>query len=128
MADFPPKQNGRCLRCHADCYDILVQFAAGHPRAGEPRQLGAMAPWGRQVCFLLTDGSEMAITFCRDCAEGMVPEDYYDVMRACQRAEEASTPGTQTLRGKMIVAKRCVRKEAAEWQGSGTRLVLADAS
>ena len=75
MADFPAKHNGRCLRCHADCYDILVQFAAGHPRAGEPRQLGAMAPWGRQVCFLLTDGSEMAITFCQDCAAGMVPED-----------------------------------------------------
>ena len=76
------KRLGCCLRCDRECYEVLGTHQDG-PLAGHPDRLGPMLPHGVQVGFLLSDGTEADVTFCRDCAAALRPGDYQEVWEQC---------------------------------------------
>lgn len=129
--NFPPKKLGCCLACERECFEVLGTHEAG-PLAGHPNRLGPMLPHGLQIGFLLSDGSEADVTFCRDCADQLQPEDYQVAWEAClvrgiQSFEISGRPRAEMVQAmlpvvqKWPIAVRYWRREAPEIN----RLVLA---
>ena len=80
--NFSPKKLGCCLGCDRECFEVLGTHPDG-PLEGHPNRLGPMRPHGVQVGFLLSDGTEADVTFCRTCAAALTPADYPAVWEAC---------------------------------------------
>jgi hypothetical protein len=71
--------------CGTACYEILSTGSDGRPH-----QLGDQLPNGTQIEFQLSDGSEVAITFCHECAVALTAADYPAVWRVCVEAMRSS--------------------------------------
>ena len=80
--NFGPKRLACCLSCLRECFEVLGVHETG-PLAGYPSRVGPMLPHGVQVGFLLSDGTEADVTFCRDCASQLTPEEYQAAWDAC---------------------------------------------
>ena len=76
------KQLGLCTGCETECYRILERYPDG-PLIGQPSRVGRMTEDGCQVELLLSDGTEAAITCCRECAKALTPADYQILWEAC---------------------------------------------
>lgn len=139
---FGPKKLGCCLACGKEVYQVLGYFTEG-PLDGHPNRVGPMLTAdkievpdqqavGVQVEFLLSDGTEADVAFCRDCAAALTPADYYPAWEACIARGMLGFEIERRPRGEMLramvptaqlwpVAVMLWRKEAPEIN----KLVLA---
>ena len=100
---------GCCTRCDEPMYEIRET----HP-GGRPKKLGPMLESGTQVEFLLSDGSEVALSFCRPCADALTPADYQPIWERVIAAADPTHPGgAPLLRTKWPVAQVRRRREVA---------------
>jgi len=67
-----PKVAGCCTKCDAEVYEVRQR----DPKTKLPRRLGAALPNARRATFVLMNGTRMDLTFCSDCASGLVPSEY----------------------------------------------------
>lgn len=82
---------GCCMICDEPMFEVLTFWTTAHPRAGEPRRLGAPADNAERVTFLLVDGSSCDLTVCSNCADGAedrLPEIWAKAVGATARDEE----------------------------------------
>ncbi len=78
------KRAGCCTCCGEPVYEIKAFRAdSGHPLDGHPVRVGPMLDHGTQVEFLLSDGSEIDVAMCFDCATSLRPAMYQRLWRAC---------------------------------------------
>lgn len=80
--DLTAKKPGCCLGCGEEVREVREYFEDG-PLVGMPRRCGPYTEHGVQAEFLMSDGSEADITFCLDCANQIMPEDYQPIWEAC---------------------------------------------
>ena len=123
--------NCTCWRCGADCYDVIERFPEGHEREGEARRVGAMLPIACQVEFMLNDASVLCLSMCLSCAGALTQEEYFDLNQKVHRAWAASLEGrpdrdalVKVHRDKTILGKVGQRREAIDWKGRHTELVI----
>ncbi len=102
---YPLKAAGRCLCCGEDVYEVRhVRDDPEHPLDGQPVRLGPQRESGTQVAFLLSNGSEVAISFCCACADAIRPEHYRALWRACVLRADVSL----ALAGRRVTERRVV--------------------
>lgn len=77
-----PKRLGCCLGCDREVYEVVGYHTEG-PLTGHPNRLGAMLPHGLQVEFLLSNGVQIDVAFCRQCAQTLHSDEYQAVWEAC---------------------------------------------
>ena len=88
------KQPGLCTLCNIEVFEIVERFPMDHPLEGEVRRVGQMLENGTQIELLLSDNSEMALSFCLDCAKGLTPEQYPQIMARVREAWERELDDT----------------------------------
>lgn len=89
------KITGSCTACDAKCFDIMQVFEPHEKHPGEPKQIGQPFPDAMRVTFLLYDGTQMALTFCENCADvprETYPELWRKVIRSWQRELAGKEP------------------------------------
>ena len=72
---FGPKRPGCCIACGTPVYEA-----------------GRMTEAGTQIEFVLSDGSEVAVTFCLADATALTPVDYDAMWAECVRATVEALP------------------------------------
>ncbi len=76
---------GQCIVCGEPTHEVVVKHKPGHPRAGEPAQIGERLPDVTRAQLLLVDGSNTAIDVCADChdkVEGSLTDIWKSAMEA----------------------------------------------
>lgn len=110
---YPLKAVGRCLCCAESVHDVYqVLDQPGHPLDGHPVRIGPQTALATQVEFLLSDGSEADITFCRPCADALRPAHYIEVWRACVERGDLSLRLAGRSENARLVAKA---RGLAQW-------------
>lgn len=60
---------GCCSLCDKEVAEILQRYPQGHLYVGEPVRIGKFFEDARRATLILTNGSQMDITVCQNCAE-----------------------------------------------------------
>lgn len=63
---YDEKWPGLCTKCGQQTHKVIEQFPVGHPFEKKPRRLGERLN-ARRLHMLLTDGTQVPLTFCSDC-------------------------------------------------------------
>ena len=74
---------GCCTNCNKEVYEILERYPSDHVLAKEPRKVGKPIDAIRHE-ILLSDGSQMTLTYCKDCTPDMI-RDWKTIMNAWER-------------------------------------------
>ncbi len=64
------KITGCCSRCDAEVFEVLERDAERMPK-----RIGAPLENAVRVTFVMVDGTLMDLTFCRECADALTPEE-----------------------------------------------------
>ena len=83
-----PKVSGACSKCDKDVFDVVQDSPL-------PRKIGAPHDDAVRATFVLVSGSQMDLTFCQHCFEGLTTQDYPWLWRRVQLSWEAESPGHQ---------------------------------
>ncbi len=62
------KKLGCCTICDTLIAPVIVTFPSDHPYAGEPRKIGRPFDDSIRLVIILTDGSTIDVTVCKECA------------------------------------------------------------
>ena len=104
MKTASPKVNGCCSKCDKEVFEVVRR----DPETREPVQIGKPLENAMRLTFILANGSKMDLTFCSDCALGLLPGEYGFLWRRVQASWVAQsgadhpfvkTQGSNTILG-----------------------------
>jgi hypothetical protein len=82
------KRAGCCTLCDVEVYEVKTRWTIP-ALAGEPRQIGQPTVNAVRATYALSDGSKMALTFCRACMlTAMEPVAFPEIWKIVLKAFE----------------------------------------
>lgn len=82
MKTASEKLNGCCTKCDKEVFEIVTR----NPDTREPIRVGKPLENAMRLTFILADGSKMDLTFCAECARGLLPDEFSFLWRRVLRS------------------------------------------